>query len=210
MIRLLGRQTSGNVQKVLFLLEELRIPYTREDYGRQFGNTQTDAYRTLNPNSKVPTMIDGDLVIWESHTILRYLAALHAPALHGATPGERTLVERWMDWNLGALNAPYVAVFKDVKNAPEARAADFAEQVKTLVEQLTILDGQLTGRDWLALGKLTLAEVSLAPIVKRCLAFSIGRPPLPALEKWQAAIDARPAFQVAIGAKPSAASSAAA
>jgi len=207
---LLGRQTSGNVQKVLFLLEELRIPYTREDYGRQFGNTLTDAYRALNPNSKVPTMIDGDLVIWESHTILRYLAALHAPALHGATPGERTLVERWMDWNLGAINTPYVAVFKDVKNPPEARAADFAEQVKTLVEQLTILDGQLAGRDWLALGQLTLAEVSLAPIVKRCLAFPIDRPPLPALEKWQAAIDARPAFQVAIGAKPSAASSAAA
>ena len=132
MIKLLGRQTSGNVQKVLFLLEELHIPYTREDYGRQFGNTQTDAYRALNPNAKVPTMIDGDLVIWESHTIVRYLAALHAPALHGATPAEKTMVERWMDWNLGALNTPYVAVFKDAKNAPEARAPDFAEQVKTL------------------------------------------------------------------------------
>ncbi len=136
MIRLLGRQTSGNVQKVLFLLEELGVPYQREDYGRQFGNTLTDAYRALNPNAKVPTMVEGDLVIWELHTILRYLAALHAAALHGATPGERTQVERWMDWGLGALNAPYVAVFKDVKNAPEARAADFAEQCKTLVEQL--------------------------------------------------------------------------
>ena len=120
MIKLLGRQTSGNVQKVLFLLEELHIPYTREDYGRQFGNTQTDAYRKLNPNAKVPTMIDGDLVIWESNTILRYLAALHAPALHGATPAEKTMVERWMDWLLGALNTPYVAVFKDAKNAPES------------------------------------------------------------------------------------------
>jgi len=136
MIKLLGRKTSGNVQKVLFMLEELHLPYTREDYGRQFGNTQTDAYRALNPNAKVPTAIDGDLVIWESHTILRYLAALNAPALHGATPGEKTLVERWMDWNLGALNAPYVAVFKDAKNAPDARAPDFPEQVKTLVEQL--------------------------------------------------------------------------
>ena len=141
MIKLLGRQTSGNVQKVLFLLEELRIPYVREDYGRQFGNTLTDAYRALNPNAKVPTMIDGDLVIWESNTILRYLAALHAPALHGAAPGERTLVERWMDWVLASLNAPYVAVFKDARTAPEARAVDFAEQSKTLVEQLKILDG---------------------------------------------------------------------
>mgnify|MGYP003694550535 CR=1 FL=1 len=65
MIRLLGRQTSGNVQKAIFCLEELGLPYTREDYGRQFGNTLTDAYRKLNPNAKVPTMIDGDLVIWD-------------------------------------------------------------------------------------------------------------------------------------------------
>jgi len=209
MIKLLGRKTSGNVQKVLFMLEELHLPYTREDYGRQFGNTQTDAYRALNPNAKVPTAIDGDLVIWESHTILRYLAALNAPALHGATPGEKTLVERWMDWNLGALNAPYVAVFKDAKNAPDARAPDFPEQVKTLVEQLKILDGQLAKREWLALEKFTLAEISLAPIVKRCLEFPIERPALPALEKWQATIDARPAFQVAIGAKASVSATAA-
>jgi glutathione S-transferase len=81
--------------------------------------------------------------------------------------------------------------------------------VKTLLEHLKILDGELAKREWLALGKLTLAEVALAPIVKRCLAFENERPPLPALEKWQAAIDARPAFQVAIGAKPSVTASAA-
>ena len=63
MIRLLGRATSGNVQKVIFCLEELAVPYVREDYGRQFGNTTTGAYRKLNPNAKVPTLIDGDLAI---------------------------------------------------------------------------------------------------------------------------------------------------
>ena len=95
MIRLLGRQTSGNVQKVIFCLEELGLPYVREDYGRQFGNTLTDAYRKLNPNAKVPTLIDGNVVIWELHTILRYLAAVHRPTLTGATPADRTMVERW-------------------------------------------------------------------------------------------------------------------
>ena len=64
-IKLLGRQTSGNVQKVLFALEEIGVKYTREDYGRQFNNTQTPEYKKLNPNSKVPTLIDGDTVIWE-------------------------------------------------------------------------------------------------------------------------------------------------
>jgi glutathione S-transferase len=65
MVRVLGRQTSGNVQKVLLLLEEIGLPYVREDYGRQFKNTETDAYRAMNPNMKVPTLVDGDLVTWE-------------------------------------------------------------------------------------------------------------------------------------------------
>jgi glutathione S-transferase len=202
-IRLLGRQTSGNVQKVVFCLEELRVPYTREDYGRQFGNTLIDGYRKLNPNAKVPTMIDGDLVIWESHTILRYLATVHGPNLTGATPGERSMVERWMDWLLGALNTPYVAVFKDAKKAPAERAPDFAAQSADLVAQLKILDGHLAGRDWFALDRFTIADIALGSIVKRCLEFPIERPPYPELTRWQAAIDVRPAFAVAIGAKPS-------
>src|SRR5215469_12807239 len=140
MIRLLGRQTSGNVQKVIFLLEELRVPYVREDYGRQFGNTNTEAYRALNPNAKVPTLVDGEVVIWESNTILRYLAAIHSPALAGETPRERALVERWMDWQLGAVNPPYLAVFKDAKKSPEERSTEFAGQSADLVTQLKVLD----------------------------------------------------------------------
>lgn len=209
MIRLLGRQSSGNVQKVIFGLEELGVPYIREDYGRQFGNTLTDAYRKLNPNAKVPTLIDGDLVIWESHTILRYLAALHGPALTGATPAERTMVERWMDWLLGALNTPYVAVFKDAKKAPAERAVDFPAQSADLLAQLKILDGHIAGRKWFALDRLTIADIALGPIVKRCLEFPIERPPYGELTRWQTAIDARPAFAVAIGAKASALTTAA-
>jgi glutathione S-transferase len=197
------------VQKVIFCLEEIHLPYVREDYGRQFGNTSTDEYRKLNPNAKVPTLIDGDLVIWESHTILRYLAAVHAPALSGATPGERTLVERWMDWLLGALNTPYVAVFKDAKKMPAERAPDFAAQSADLLAQLKILDGHIAGRDWFALNRFTIADIALGPIVKRCLEFPIERPTYPELERWQAAIDARPAVAVAIGAKPSLLTSAA-
>jgi glutathione S-transferase len=202
-IRLLGRQTSGNVQKAVFCLEELGLPYTREDYGRQFGNTLTDAYRKLNPNAKVPTMIDGDLVIWESHTILRYLAAVHGPTLTGATPAERTMVERWMDWLLGALNTPYVAVFKDAKKAAQERAPDFGTQSADLIAQLKILDGNVAGHDWFALDRFTIADMALGPIVKRCLEFPIERPAYPELQRWQVAIDARAAFAVAIGAKPS-------
>jgi len=210
MIRVLGRATSGNVQKVIFLLEELGLAYVREDYGRQFNNTNTDEYRKLNPNMKVPTLVDGDMVSWESNTILRYLSALHAPQLSGATPAEKTQVERWMDWMLASLNTPYVAVFKDAKKPAAERSADFEAQKNDLVAQLKILEGHVAGKPWFALGRMTLADIALAPVVKRCLEFPIDRPAMPELERWIKAIEARPAFAVATGAKPSAIASSAA
>ncbi len=209
MIRLLGRATSGNVQKVIFLLEELGMTYTREDYGRQFNNTNTDSYRAMNPTMKVPTLVDGETVAWESNTILRYVAAIHGPQFAGATPAEKTYVERWMDWMLAALNAPYLAVFKDAKKPAAERSADFAAQSADLVAQLKILDTHIAGKAWFALDRLTLADIALAPVVKRCLEFPIERPDFPELMRWMAAIEARPAFAVATGAKPSALASAA-
>ncbi len=203
MIRLLGRQTSGNVQKVLFMLEELGLAYVREDYGRQFNNTNTDEYRKLNPTVKVPTLIDGDVVIWESNTILRYLAAKHKPTMTGTTPAEMTYVERWMDWQLGALNTPYVAVFKDARKPAAERSADFAAQSADLIAQLKILDGHVGGKSWFAMDRLTIADICLAPIVKRCLEFPIEKPAFAELSRWQKSIDARASFAVAIGSKPS-------
>ena len=209
MLRLLGRQTSGNVQKVIFMLEELGLPYAREDYGRQFGNTQTDAYRKLNPNAKVPTLLDGDVVIWESHTILRYLAATHGPQLTGASPADRTLIERWMDWLLGALNGPFLAVFREAGKPPAERHPDFGAQAADLAAQLKIVNEHLASRQWFALDRLTIADIALAPITKRCLAFPIAKTALDDLSRWQRAIEARPAFAVAVGAKPSPQTSAA-
>ena len=143
MIRLLGRQTSGNVQKVIFMLEEASIPYTREDYGRQFGNTQTAEYLALNPNAKVPTLVEGDVVIWESHTILRFLATSHAPGLTGATAAERSAVERWMDWLLASVNGLYLTMFKEAKKPPAERVSDFDAQAKELIAMLAIADAHL-------------------------------------------------------------------
>ncbi|RUY97342.1 glutathione S-transferase family protein [Mesorhizobium sp. M7A.F.Ca.CA.003.01.2.1] len=202
MYKLLGRQTSGNVQKVLFMLEELGASYKREDYGRQFENTQTAEYKALNPTSKVPTLVDGDTVIWESNTILRYLAAFGGEQLNGATPAEKTEVERWMDFLLAAVNPGYLAAFKGAKLTPEEQTAEYKEQVKDLVAQLKIVDGHLAGKDFLALGKLTLADIACAPILKRCVDFKIDRPSMPNLERWVAAIAARPAFKAATPAAP--------
>lgn len=203
MIRVLGRQTSGNVQKVLFGLEEMGVAYVREDYGRQFGNTQTPEYRAMNPNAKVPTVLDGDLVIWESHTILRYLAARQGADLLGGSLAERTQVERWMDWLLASVNTLYVTVFKDSKKEPAERDPGFAAAGKDLAAQMAIADAWLAGRGFFALDRLTLADIAMAPIMARCLGFPIDRDEMPNLERWMAAIEARPAFQVAIGKQES-------
>jgi glutathione S-transferase len=201
MLRLLGRNTSGNVQKVIFLLEELGTPYTREDYGRQFNNTQDAAYLKLNPNGKVPTLVDGDTVIWESNTILRYLAAKHEKdTLYPTELAARTEVERWMDWLLAAVNYQYVQVFKDSKKAANERAATFEADAKELAAQLSILDGAMAGKAWVAGKDFTIADVALGPVMHRCLDFPIALPALSNLKAWREKLKERPAFKKATGA----------
>jgi glutathione S-transferase len=201
MLRLLGRNTSGNVQKVIFLLEELGTPYTREDYGRQFNNTQDAAYLKLNPNGKVPTLVDGDTVIWESNTILRYLATKHEKdTLYPTELAARTEVERWMDWLLAAVNYQYVQVFKDSKKAANERAATFEADAKELAAQLSILDGAMAGKAWVAGKDFTIADVALGPVMHRCLDFPIALPALSNLKAWREKLKERPAFKKATGA----------
>jgi len=202
MYKLLGRQTSGNVQKVLFMFEEMGADYEREDYGRLFENTQTAEYKALNPTSKVPTLVHGDVVIWESNTILRYLAAVEGAQFTGANPAEVSLIERWMDFLLAAVNAPYLGVFKGAKLAPEERGADFAEHAKALAAQLAIIDGHLDGKPFFALDRLTIVDIACAPVLKRCVDFKVDRPAFPNLERWVGEMAERPAFKTATGAGP--------
>ncbi len=199
MFRLLGRKTSGNVQKVIWFCEERGLDYSSEDYGRQFGNTDDRAYLDLNPNGKVPTLVDGDVIVWESNTILRYLCNRTDDAtLYPADPGIRSQAERWMDWQLASLNNAYMGIFKETKK-PEAErsAATLAAHSADMAAQLTILDGGLAGRQWLAGDAISLAEICLGPIVHRCLGFPIELPALPAVRGWHERFSTRPAFQTA-------------
>jgi glutathione S-transferase len=197
-MKVLGRKTSGNVQKVLWLLEELKMPYEREDFGRQFNNTQTPEYLSKNPNAKVPTLVDDEVIIWESNTILRYLAAKAKSELYPDAAARRTHVERWMDWQLASLNNPYLAMFKEAKLEPEKRSADFAAQEKDMGAQLSILDKSM--KKWVAGDEMSIADMCLGPIVHRCLRFPIELPDLPNLQRWDAAISSRAAFKKATAA----------
>ena len=107
-----------------------------------------------------------------------------------------------LDWLLASVNTPYVAVFKDAKKPAAERGADFAAQSAELLGALKILDKHLAGKAWLALDRLTIADIALAPIVKRCMEFPIEKPAFAEIARWLKAIEARPAFAVATGAKP--------
>jgi len=194
MIELLGRATSGNVQKVIFLLEELGLPYERKDYGRQFENTNTAEYAAMNPTKKVPTLVDGDTTVWQSNTILRYLANKATSPLYPADPVQRSKVECWMDWTLAELNPAYLGGFRDAKKPQAERAPDTGTN---LANELTVLEGQLARGEWVAGSRFSLADIALGPIVKRCVAFPLGLPAFAKTQAWIAALQKRPAFQKA-------------
>ncbi len=199
MLRVLGRGTSGNVQKVVWLLEEMGQPYAREDYGRQFNNTQDEGYLKLNPNGKVPTLVDGDVVIWESNTILRYLCNKYGGrSLYPAGPAQRSQTERWMDWQLSAIYAPYVGIFKESKKPAAERASSWDQDARDLKAQLDILEKAM-GSPWIAGTDMTLADICLGPIVHRCLDFPFDLPGLSRTRAWRDSLVARPAFKKATG-----------
>ncbi|MEI6301885.1 MAG: glutathione S-transferase family protein [Betaproteobacteria bacterium] len=197
MIQLLGRATSGNVQKVLFLLEELGLPYERKDYGKQWENTTTPEYSAMNPIKKVPTLVDGGNVIWQSNTILRYLAAKNPTPLYPADAAQRAKIDSWMDWTLSELNGAYLGGFKDAKKPEAERSPD---TTPNLAAELKVLEAQLAKNAFVAGAQFSLADVALGPIVKRCLAFPLGLPAFSKTAAWVAALQARPAFQKAVAA----------
>jgi len=198
MYQLLGRATSGNVQKVMFLLEELGVPYERQDYGRQFENTTTADYLAMTPTAKVPTLKDGSVSIWESHSILRYVAAKEkAAGLYPADLAARSQVDRWMDWTLASLNPVFLAGFRDAKKPEAERAPDTS---KNLAAELKILDGQLSKTPWIAGDTMSIADIALGPVVRRCVAFPFGLPPTPGIAAWLERLNAKASFRTATAA----------
>ena len=198
MLKLWGRPTSSNVQKVLWCCAELGIEFERFDVGGPFGGNQDPEYLGLNPNGLVPTVKDGNLVIWESNTICRYLATTrHGDRLYPTDPAARTHVERWMDWQLSSIGASMgILLFGLVRNRPEQRdqAAIEAGRLRAAAAW-TIVDDALADRPYLAGDELTLAEIVLGTLVYRWHAFPIERPPLKNLRAWYERMRTRPGFK---------------
>ena len=198
MLKIWGRNTSSNVQKVLWCCAELGIEFERVDVGGPFGGNQDPEYLALNPNGLVPTVKDGDLVIWESNTICRYLAATRGgERLYPSDPAARTRVERWMDWQLSSIGGPMgTLLFGLVRTQPERRDATAIETGRLRAAAAwKIVDEALDGRPFLAGAELTLAEIVLGTLVYRWHAFPIERPHLANLRGWYERLRTRPGFK---------------
>jgi glutathione S-transferase len=199
MLKIWGRASSSNVQKVLWCCAELDIAFERLDVGGPFGGNRDPEYLRMNPNGLVPTVKDGDLIMWESNTICRYLAATRngGEQLYPRDPAARTHVERWMDWQLAVIAPPMgQLLFGLVRSTPETRDAAAIEAARRRAHTAwTIVDEELKDRPYLGGSELSLAEIALGTLIYRWFAFPIERPELPTLRAWYDRLHARPGFK---------------
>jgi glutathione S-transferase len=199
MLKIWGRTTSSNVQKVLWTCAELGLEYDRTDWGGPFGGNQDPEYLKLNPNGLVPTVIDGDLVMWESNTICRYLGSTHANGerLYPRDPAARTHVERWMDWQLSVIGAPMGALLQGlIRSIPETRDATAIEAARRrAIAAWEIVDDAVLDRPYLAGQSLSLAEIVMGTHIYRWYNYPIERPDMPHLRAWYQRFCDRPGFK---------------
>jgi glutathione S-transferase len=202
-IVLYGRVNSVNVMKPLWVLEELGLPYERVDAGMAFGLVDTPEYRRLNPNGRIPSLRHGDVELWESNAICRYLCLLaggDARGLYPTQPGARASIERWLDWQLSTLSPAERGLFWGMVRTPEASRDMAAVQaaVRDSAACWAILDRRLgDGRAFLEGEALTLADIVLGSFARRWFGDEVrveGMPDFPALSAWYARLGVRPGF----------------
>ena len=198
MLKVLGRETSANVQKVRWLCAEIGLPYEHTNLGGPFGGTDTPEYLALNPNKRVPTIIDDGFVLWESNACVQYLASIHAEGSWWPTDAKiRGSAQRWMDFALGTLAPAHGPVFSGlIRTPPEKRNADaIAAGRDDFSAQLAIMDRYLGDSEYLAGPDITMGDIAPAPFVFRWFNMPIERENYPNLKRWYDSVAARPEFK---------------
>jgi glutathione S-transferase len=195
-----GRTNSVNVQKVLWCLAELAVPYQRIDAGLAHGKNDEPWYLALNPNGRIPLLEDGEFTLWESNTIVRYLAAKHGSGrLCPISLETRALAERWMDWQLSTLVEPVSAVFQNLyrrKPAERDPRESLERQVRAANRALTILDAHLERHAYVAGDGFTMGDIPVGATAHRWLEIDgVERPPFAAVRAWRARLTTRAGFR---------------
>ena len=198
-LKIWGRKNSVNVQKVLWCLSELDLGYERIDAGMAFGRNNEPDYLAMNPNGRVPTLVDGDFVLWESNSVMLYLALAYAPesTLYPKTPKARAGVDRWLDWTLSTLQPVDRPVFWALVRTPVAQRDMVAIQKDADAEavQWRIVDAQLATRRFIEGDDFTIADIALGAYARRWFGVEgISKPVLPHLDRWFAQLAGRKGF----------------
>lgn len=199
MITVYGRATSSNVQAVMWGVGELGIAHRRLDYGHTYGGLDTPAFRAMNPHGLVPVVQDGDLVVWESCAVLRYLAARYGDggAFWPADPAARATVDMWAEWGKGSLAADFTGPIFWARVRTPAKARDEAALTRALARfegWLDTMEAQLGGQDYLC-GAFTLADIVIGHILFRWFTIDVPRRPRPVVEVYYRRLTDRPAFR---------------
>ncbi len=198
MVTIYGRTTAWNVRKVLFFLEDTGLAYERLDYGRGFSPTNTPEFLALNPNAMVPVLADGTTVIWESHSILRYLAAKYGPeSYYPSDLAQRAQVDQWLDWKLAHVSpAMRPLFFRHFLKMGEFSDREVAEAEAESAKLFTILDGQFAKTGAYVTGPdITIADNSIGMAVHRWLNLPLKRPALPHIDAYYQTLSRLPSFE---------------
>ncbi len=201
MIKLWGRPDSSNVQKVLWCLGELGVKFERLDWGGKFGGNKDPEYLAMNPNGLVPTIKDGDYVLWESNSVMRYLNAKYGQGkLLPNTPEGMANANRWMDWQLSAFNPVIVPLFFAlVRTPPEKRDPQvIQEALDKTAKAWQIVDDQLAKSQFLGSDEFSLGDIPLGVWAYRWFNLPIERPSQPNLTRWYESLKTRKTYQTYI------------
>ena len=198
MLRIWGRVNSVNVKKALWAAEELGLKYERIDAGLQFGVNKTPEYLKMNPTGLVPTIDDDGFRLWESHTVVRYLASKHSMGtLCPSDLRARADAERWMDWAFTFQRAMRDVFWGLIRTPPEKRDAKAIEAGRVASNQIAaeVLERGLEKKAYVTGDKFTMGDIPIGCEVQRWMRVPIERPRLPNVEAWFARLGERPAFR---------------
>jgi glutathione S-transferase len=205
MLKIWGRNTSSNVQKAMFAVGELGLDYERIDVGGSFGKNREPAYLAMNPNGLVPTLDEDGFLLWESNSIIRYLAAkFGAGKLEPTDPKTRAKANQWMDWQLSVMGPAITPVFWGMIRTPPAERNHQAideGKVKTTAA-VKILDEQFAKTPYAVGEAFSMGDIPVAIMSYRYRELVPERPTLANFERWYAAIAARPAFKEHVSSIP--------
>jgi len=198
MLKLWGRMSSINVQKVAWTLGELNLAHEQVDVGGRFGGLDSPEFLARNPHGRIPVIDDDGTTVWESNAIVRYLCARYSPdGLWPSSAAARAKSDQWMEWSATSLQPAFMEFFWSWYRTP-ATMRDEERNAALLARAhsaFAALEPVLAGAD---LGRLTMADIPIGSLLYRYFTLEIARPPLPRLEAWYAKLGGRPAYRESV------------